>query len=70
MVNYTMITYTYNDFITLVFAGITALFFGLTLGGVIYRKPDNLTYNFVTFVLMLVITIIESCLCMHAHGLI
>ena len=65
-----MLTYTYNDFITLVFAGITALFFGLTLGGVIYRKPDNLTYNFLSFLLMLVITIISACVCMHAHGLI
>ena len=61
---------TYNDFIAFVFAGITALFFGLTLGDIIYRKPDNLTYNFLSFLLMLVFTIILTCLCMHAHGLI
>lgn len=65
-----MLTYTYNDFVTLVFAGITALFWGLTLGGIIYKKPDNLTYNFVSFLIMLVITIISTCVCMHAHGLI
>lgn len=65
-----MLAYTYNDFVTFVFAGITALFWGLTLGCIIYKKPDNITYNFLSFLIMLIITIISACVCMHAHGLI
>lgn len=70
---YTMLIYTYSDFVilvctTVIFAGITALFFGLALGDIIYKKTDSITYNFVTFLIMLVITLILTCLCIYEHG--
>ena len=70
-----MLIYTYSDFVilvftTVIFARITALFVGLALGDIIYKKTDSITYNFVTFLIMLIITIILTYLCIYEHGLI
>lgn len=54
---------TYYGFCTLVVACITALFFGLTLGQVIFGKRDNFAYIFDTFLVTLIVTILLGYIC-------